>query len=91
MNKLHYKPNNEEITQIGKILLDSKINHLKAINDNLNKGSYYKAKKVSCNNKITTIKENIQVRYLQEGIVKTENLSINIIDGNYKKIHRGIW
>ena len=34
LNKLHYKPNNEEITQIGKILLDSKINHLKAINDN---------------------------------------------------------
>ena len=60
LNKLHYKPNNEEITQIGKILLDSKINHLKAINDNLNKGLYYKARKVSCNNKITTIKENIQ-------------------------------
>src|SRR5574344_2371543 len=60
LNKLHYKPNNEEITQIGKILLDSKINHLKTINDNLNKGLYYKAKKVSCNNKITTIKENIQ-------------------------------
>ena len=38
LNKLQYKPNNEEITQIGKILLDSKINHLKAINDNLNKG-----------------------------------------------------
>lgn len=60
LNKLHYKPNNEEITQIGKILLDSKINHLKTINDNLNKGLYYKARKVSCNNKITTIKENIQ-------------------------------
>ena len=60
LNKLQYKPNNEEITQIGKILLDSKINHLKAINDNLNKGLYNKARKVSFDNKITTIKENIQ-------------------------------
>ena len=37
-NKLNYKPNIEEIHEIGKILLNSKINHLKAINEKINKG-----------------------------------------------------
>ncbi|WP_164968488.1 tyrosine-type recombinase/integrase [Arcobacter defluvii] len=45
-NKLNYKPNNEEIHEIGKILLNSKINHLKNINDNINKGYYNKAKPI---------------------------------------------
>ncbi|WP_323591400.1 DUF6538 domain-containing protein [Aliarcobacter butzleri] len=47
LNKLDYKPNNEEIIKIGKILLNSKINHLKAINDKINKGLYYKARKIN--------------------------------------------
>lgn len=67
LNKLDYKPNNEEIIQIGKILLDSKINHLKAINDKINKGLYYKARKINlvknnlaANETITPTKEEIK-------------------------------
>lgn len=48
-NKLNYKPNIEEIHEIGKILLNSKINHLKAINEKINKGLYNKARLINTN------------------------------------------
>jgi integrase len=46
LNKISYKPNYEEINEIGKILLSSKINHLKTINDKINKGYYNKPKPI---------------------------------------------
>lgn len=46
LNKLNYKPNGDEIIEIGKILLNSKINHLKTINDNINKNYYNKPKPI---------------------------------------------
>lgn len=55
-NKLNYKPNNEEIHEIGKILLNSKINHLKAINEKINKCLYNKARLINTN---TTTNSNI--------------------------------
>lgn len=49
LNSLNYSPNKQELIQIGKILLDSKINHLKAINDKINKNYYHKAKLINTN------------------------------------------
>ncbi|OCL86171.1 site-specific integrase [Arcobacter porcinus] len=60
LNKLNYKPNNKEIEQIGKILLDVKINNLKIINEKLNLDAYRQPIKVSFDNKTTIINENIK-------------------------------
>lgn len=70
LNSLNYTPNNNELIQIGKILLDSKINHLKAINDKINKGYYNKAKlsNITNNNQIVDNKikdNNVEVEEIQ--------------------------
>lgn len=78
LNKLHYKPHKEQITQIGKILLESKINHLKAINDKINKGLYYKARKINliknnfvANETIKPTKEEIKEEIVVNTIAST--------------------
>ena len=85
LNKLDYKPNEEEITQIGKILLDSKINHLKAINDKINNGLYYKARKmhlvknqVVINQTTTPTKEEVKQEEVEE--VKVVNTIASTFD-----------
>lgn len=70
LNSLNYTPNNNELIQIGKILLDSKINHLKAINNKINKGYYNKAKlsNITNNNLIVDNKikdNNVEVEEIQ--------------------------
>ena len=45
VSKLPNKPLEEDLSEIGKILLESKINHLKAIYTNVNNGYYNKALK----------------------------------------------
>lgn len=44
VNKLNFTPNEEQKKEIGKILLDSKINHLKNIYEKIEKEEYKKAK-----------------------------------------------
>ncbi|AHJ12255.1 DUF6538 domain-containing protein [Sulfurospirillum multivorans] len=46
LNKISYKPNNDEINEIGKILLSSKINHLKTINNKIDNSYYNKPKPI---------------------------------------------
>lgn len=46
LNKISYKPNFNEINEIGKILLSSKINHLKTINDKIDNYYYNKPKPI---------------------------------------------
>ncbi len=83
LNKLQYKPNNEEITQIGKILLDSKINHLKAINDNLNKGLYNKPRLI--NTTINSINTNIATNLNINEISKIKVEEIETIESTFDK------
>lgn len=66
LNKLNYKPNNEELIQIGKTLLDSKINHLKAIFDKINLGLYSKAKSINVINNQILVDDKIKVVELEE-------------------------
>lgn len=66
LNKLNYKPNNEELIQIGKTLLDSKINHLKAIFDKINLGLYSKAKSINVINNQILVDNKIKGVELEE-------------------------
>lgn len=66
LNSLNYTPNKQELIQIGKILLDSKINHLKAINDKINKGYYNKAKLINTNTIINSKDKIKPVEELEE-------------------------
>lgn len=66
LNSLNYTPNKQELIQIGKILLDSKINHLKAINDKINKGYYNKAKLINTNTIINSIDKIKPIEEVEE-------------------------
>jgi len=76
LNSLNYTPNKQELIQIGKILLDSKINHLKAINDKINKGYYNKAKLINTNiiinskDKIKPIEEVEEIQTISSTFAK---------------------
>ena len=76
-NKLNYKPNIEEIHEIGKILLNSKINHLKAINEKINKGLYNKARLINSIN-INTINSNINETSKIKGYEELRTISSTI-------------
>lgn len=76
LNSLNYTPNKQELIQIGKILLDSKINHLKAINDKINKNYYHKAKLINTNiiinlkDKIKPIEEVEEIQTISSTFAK---------------------
>lgn len=76
LNSLNYSPNKQELIQIGKILLDSKINHLKAINDKINKNYYHKAKLINTNiiinskDKIKPIEEVEEIQTISSTFAK---------------------
>lgn len=82
-NKLNYKPNNEEIHEIGKILLDSKINHLKAINEKINKGLYNKPRLI--NTTINSINTNIATNSNINDISKIKVEEIETIESTFNK------
>lgn len=70
LNNLNYTPNKQELIQIGKTLLNSKINHLKAINDNINKGYYNKPK-------LSNIINNLDSKLIDK--IKVDNVEIEEI------------
>ena len=82
VNKLNFTPNEEQKKEIGKILLDSKINHLKNIYQKIEKEEYKKAKIQTITNKSNA---NLQQPQNEENLKKEiEQSSIKTI-GNTKE------
>lgn len=96
LNKLNYTPNKSELIQIGKILLDSKINHLKAINDKINKGYYNKPKSININtiinsiDKIKVVEEIETIETTKEKYFKFQSKEGNWEDETLKLNQRAI-
>lgn len=85
VNKLNYKPNNEEIHEIGKILLNSKINHLKAINEKINNNLYNKARLI--NTTTNSINTNInETSKIKPEEIQTISSTINLFLKYQEKI-----
>lgn len=82
VDKLNFIPNEEQKKEIGKILLDSKINHLKNIYQKIEKEEYKKAKIQTITNKSNV---NLQQPQNEENLKKEiEQSSIKTI-GNTKE------
>lgn len=75
LNKINYKPNNNEIKEIGKMLLDAKINNLKIIYDRIDKGYYNKIKPIN----------NININHTNTTLNNNNNNNITQDDNNTEK------
>ena len=75
VSKLPNKPLEEDLSEIGKILLESKINHLKAIYTNINNGYYNKALKTIHKPQAKAIesKEVKTISMLKEDFIKYQS------------------
>ena len=75
VSKLPNKPLEEDLSEIGKILLESKINHLKAIYTNINNGYYNKALKTIHKPQAKAIenKEIKTISMLKEDFIKYQS------------------
>ena len=84
VSKLPNKPLEEDLSEIGKILLESKINHLKAIYTNINNGYYNKALKTIHKPQAKAIesKEVKTISMLKEDFIKYQSRLDNWSEDN---------
>ena len=90
VSKLPNKPLEEDLSEIGKILLESKINHLKAIYTNINNGYYNKALKTIHKPQAKAIesKEVKTISMLKEDFIKYQSRLDNWSEDNTQLAHR---
>lgn len=77
LSKLNYTPNKDEIKEIGKILLDTKINNLKTINERINKGYYGKSKPINSINANNTNTNHININNIIHTNIDNSNTTPN--------------
>lgn len=77
LSKLNYTPNKDEIKEIGKILLDTKINNLKTINERINKGYYGKSKPINSINANNTNTNHININNIIHTNINNTNTTLN--------------
>ena len=77
LSKLNYTPNKDEIKEIGKILLDTKINNLKTINERINKGYYGKSKPINSINANNTNTNHININNIIHTNINNSNTTLN--------------
>ena len=77
LSKLNYTPNKDEIKEIGKILLDTKINNLKTINERINKGYYGKSKPINSSDANNTHTNHLNINNIIHTNINDTNRTLN--------------